>query len=83
MSKVIAVTGASGGVGRACVREFTRRGDSVALIARGDAGPEAAATGARRLSTRRSPGSRRSWVLAADDLQRLSHAVSAMSGSAV
>ncbi|WP_206665910.1 SDR family NAD(P)-dependent oxidoreductase [Pedococcus bigeumensis] len=48
MSKVIAVTGASGGVGRACVREFTRRGDSVALIARGDAGLEAATTEARR-----------------------------------
>ena len=48
MSKVIAVTGASGGVGRACVREFTRRGDSVALIARGDAGLEAAATEARQ-----------------------------------
>jgi NAD(P)-dependent dehydrogenase (short-subunit alcohol dehydrogenase family) len=47
MSKVIAVTGASGGVGRACVREFTGRGDSVALIARGDAGLEAAATEAR------------------------------------
>ena len=48
MSKVIAVTGASGGVGRACVREFTRRGDSVALIARGAAGLEAAATEARQ-----------------------------------
>jgi NAD(P)-dependent dehydrogenase (short-subunit alcohol dehydrogenase family) len=47
MSKVIAVTGASGGVGRACVREFTRRGHSVALIARGDTGLEAAATEAR------------------------------------
>ena len=52
MSKVIAVTGASGGVGRACVREFARRGDSVALIARGDAGLEAAATEARQAGVR-------------------------------
>ena len=42
MKRVVVVTGASGGVGRACVREFARRGDDVALIARGSSGLEAA-----------------------------------------
>jgi NAD(P)-dependent dehydrogenase (short-subunit alcohol dehydrogenase family) len=40
---VIVVTGASGGVGRAVAREFARRGDSVALLARGEKGLDAAA----------------------------------------
>jgi NAD(P)-dependent dehydrogenase (short-subunit alcohol dehydrogenase family) len=40
---VVAVTGASGGVGRAAAIEFGRRGDRVALIARGAAGLDAAA----------------------------------------
>ncbi len=40
---VVAVTGASGGVGRAAAVEFGRRGDRVALIARGAAGLDAAA----------------------------------------
>ena len=35
---MVAVTGASGGVGRAVVREFAKRGDSVALLARGEVG---------------------------------------------
>ena len=38
MSRVIVVTGASGGVGRAVVRAFGARGDSVALLARGEKG---------------------------------------------
>jgi NAD(P)-dependent dehydrogenase (short-subunit alcohol dehydrogenase family) len=48
MDRVVVVTGASGGVGRACAREFARQGDQVALIARGTAGLEAAAEEGRR-----------------------------------
>jgi NAD(P)-dependent dehydrogenase (short-subunit alcohol dehydrogenase family) len=48
MSRVVAVTGASGGVGRACAQEFARRGDRLALLARGTAGLDAAAEEARR-----------------------------------
>jgi NAD(P)-dependent dehydrogenase (short-subunit alcohol dehydrogenase family) len=47
MNRVVVVTGASGGVGRACVSEFARRGDNLALIARGNAGLDAAAREAR------------------------------------
>ncbi|MEU0560522.1 SDR family oxidoreductase [Dactylosporangium sp. NPDC006015] len=36
--RVIVVTGASGGVGRASVRAFAARGDAVALLARGEDG---------------------------------------------
>ncbi len=43
MSKVVVVTGASAGVGRAVVRAFARRGADVALVARGRDGLEAAA----------------------------------------
>jgi len=41
--RVVAVTGASGGVGRAVVREFAKRGDSIAMLARGEVGLAAAA----------------------------------------
>jgi NAD(P)-dependent dehydrogenase (short-subunit alcohol dehydrogenase family) len=41
--RVVAVTGASGGVGRATVREFANRGDSIALLARGEVGLSATA----------------------------------------
>jgi len=41
--RVVAVTGASGGVGRAVAREFAKRGDSIALLARGEVGLDAAA----------------------------------------
>jgi NAD(P)-dependent dehydrogenase (short-subunit alcohol dehydrogenase family) len=37
------ITGATAGIGRACARAFAERGDSVALLARGAAGLEAAA----------------------------------------
>ncbi|MGZ4640484.1 MAG: SDR family oxidoreductase, partial [Actinomycetes bacterium] len=42
-SKVVVVTGASAGVGRATAIEFGRRGDKVALLARGQRGLDAAA----------------------------------------
>jgi NAD(P)-dependent dehydrogenase (short-subunit alcohol dehydrogenase family) len=52
MTKVVAVTGATGGVGRACIREFARRGDSVALLARGESGLDAALAEALRAGVR-------------------------------
>ena len=52
MTKVVAVTGATGGVGRACIREFARRGDSVALLARGESGLDAALAEARQAGVR-------------------------------
>ena len=45
--RVVAVTGASGGVGRAVVREFAKRGDSIALLSRGEVGLSAAADDVR------------------------------------
>ena len=53
-NRTVVVTGASAGVGRAVVRAFAERGDSVALLARGkaglkDAAEEVRAAGARAL----------------------------------
>src|SRR4051794_7876025 len=45
--RVVVVTGASGGIGRASARAFAARGDSVALLARGSSGLEAAASDVR------------------------------------
>src|SRR3954451_18323498 len=42
MSRVVVVTGASAGVGRAIAQAFAKRGDSVALLARGEDGLESA-----------------------------------------
>jgi NAD(P)-dependent dehydrogenase (short-subunit alcohol dehydrogenase family) len=42
-SRVVVVTGASGGIGRATAEAFGRRGDTVALLARGETGLAAAA----------------------------------------
>ncbi len=42
-ARVVVVTGASGGIGRASARAFGRRGDKVALLARGTTGLDAAA----------------------------------------
>ncbi len=49
MAQTIAITGASGGIGRATAREFARRGDTIALLARGESGLEAAAEEVRGL----------------------------------
>ncbi|OIJ86064.1 short-chain dehydrogenase [Streptomyces sp. MUSC 14] len=46
--RVVVVTGASGGVGRAAARAFAARGDRVALVARGRTGLDAAADEIRR-----------------------------------
>jgi NAD(P)-dependent dehydrogenase (short-subunit alcohol dehydrogenase family) len=43
MSHTVVITGATSGVGRACVREFARRGYDVGLIARNEEALEAAA----------------------------------------
>ena len=43
MSDVVVITGASGGIGRATARRFAQDGAKVALLARGEAGLEAAA----------------------------------------
>ncbi|MFI9387475.1 SDR family oxidoreductase [Kutzneria sp. NPDC052558] len=47
MDRVVVITGATGGVGRATAREFAGRGDRVALLARGGAGLAAAAEDVR------------------------------------
>ena len=46
---IVVVTGASAGLGRATVREFARKGWDVGLIARGEAGLEAAAAEVERV----------------------------------
>jgi NAD(P)-dependent dehydrogenase (short-subunit alcohol dehydrogenase family) len=42
VTKTVVVTGASAGLGRAIAREFAKRGDNVALLARGEDGLEGA-----------------------------------------
>ncbi len=55
MSRVIVVTGASGGVGRAVARAFGQRGDSVALLARGQKGLAGAAEDVRGFGSKALP----------------------------
>jgi NAD(P)-dependent dehydrogenase (short-subunit alcohol dehydrogenase family) len=47
--EVVAITGASAGIGRAIAHEFARHGAAIGLIARGQAGLEAAAGDVREL----------------------------------
>ena len=56
--KIAVVSGASGGVGRATAVAFAEEGFDVGLLARGEAGLEAAAaqSGAGRRSSRVLPG---------------------------
>src|SRR3954471_7852400 len=49
---VTVITGASAGVGRATAREFAKRGDAIALLARNEDGLEAAAREVRELGGR-------------------------------
>lgn len=53
--RVVVVTGASGGVGRAAAREFARAGDSVALLARGEAGLDGARLDVEAMGVRALP----------------------------
>ncbi len=55
MSRVVVVTGASGGVGRAVARAFGQRGDSVALLARGAKGLAGAAEDVRGFGSKALP----------------------------
>jgi NAD(P)-dependent dehydrogenase (short-subunit alcohol dehydrogenase family) len=52
MTEVAVITGASAGIGRATAREFARRGCSIALLARGLEGLEAAAREVEELGGR-------------------------------
>ena len=52
MGDVVAITGASGGIGRATARRFAQDGARIALLARGDAGLECAATEVEELGAK-------------------------------
>ncbi|HEX3671284.1 MAG TPA: SDR family oxidoreductase [Candidatus Cybelea sp.] len=50
--QVVVITGASGGIGRATMREFAKRGATLALLARGEEGLDAAVDEARSHGSR-------------------------------
>ena len=52
MGDVVVITGASGGIGRATARRFAQDGARIALLARGDAGLEGAATEVEELGAK-------------------------------
>jgi NAD(P)-dependent dehydrogenase (short-subunit alcohol dehydrogenase family) len=51
-SQIVVITGASGGIGRAAVREFAKHGATLALLARGEEGLDAARREAEDLGAR-------------------------------
>src|SRR4051794_1071117 len=55
MTRVVVVTGASAGVGRATAQAFGKRGDAVALLARGEEGLEDARGEVQSLGGRALP----------------------------
>ena len=61
---VVVITGASGGVGRATAQAFGKRGASVCLVARGQAGLEGAKRDVERLGGR-------AIIVAGDSANRL------------
>jgi NAD(P)-dependent dehydrogenase (short-subunit alcohol dehydrogenase family) len=54
MGDVVAITDASGGIGRATARRFAQDGARIALLARGDAGLEGASTKIEELGAKLS-----------------------------
>ena len=74
--RVVVVTGASAGVGRATVRAFAKRGCSVGLIARGSEGLDAAAAevrgeGARAAAVSADVADAEALDRAADEIERV------------
>lgn len=72
--RVVVVTGASAGIGRATARRFADRGDSLALLARGSTGLTAAATevadtGAKALAIAVDTADHRAVDKAADQIE--------------
>ena len=73
--RVVVITGASAGIGRASARLFAERGDHVALLARGAGGLEAAAAdvrerGGRALSISVDTADHNALDAAADEVER-------------
>src|SRR4051812_29132974 len=54
-SRVVVITGATGGIGRATTRRLAARRDRIALLARGDAGLKGAAADAERWGAKALP----------------------------